>query len=228
MTTSSRSQTGAARFSRRAAAAALGGALLLPLRARAQDEAADGDAGSGIVEVPSFGARRSGPIDLLAGGVKNRQRGRAMTPVQLIIPEAAVDAVVEIGIITPDGVMQNPSGSWVVAWYDALGAPGLNDNVVMAGHLDYWDVGPAVFWNLPDLGSGSPMTLVMDDGEQIDYELASSRLYNVREELTPEVIQSDVTGPTGQETLTLITCGGEFDPVTGEYLYRQVVRSYKV
>lgn len=228
MTTPFRSQTGSARFSRRAAVAALGGALLLPLGARAQDESEGGDAGSGIAEVPSFGGRRPGPIDLLAGGVKNRQRGRAMTPVQLIIPDAAVDAVVEVGTITPDGVMQNPSGSWVVAWYDVLGAPGLNDNVVMAGHLDYWDVGPAVFWNVPNLGPGAPMTLVMDDGEQIDYALDSSRLYNVREELTPEVIQSDVTGPTGRETLTLITCGGEFDPVTGEYLYRQVVRSYAV
>jgi hypothetical protein len=44
-------------------------------------------------------------------------------------------------------------------------------------------------------------------------------------ELTPDVIQSDIVGDTGEETLTLITCGGDFDPVTGEYLQRWVVRA---
>lgn len=214
------------RFDRRAALAALGGALLLPLGARAQDDTEDADGGAGIAEVPSFGARRPGPIDLLAGGVK--RRGTPMTPIQLLIPDAGVDAVIEVGVVTPEGVMENPSGSWVVAWYEVLGAPGLNSNAVMAGHLDYWDVGPAVFWNLPNLGPGAPMTVVMENGEQISYALDSSRLYNVREELTPEVIQQNITGPTDREALTLITCGGEFDPVTGEYLYRQVVRSYQV
>ena len=33
------------------------------------------------------------------------------------------------------------------------------------------------------------------------------------EELTPDVIQKDIVGDTGEETLTLITCGGEFDPL---------------
>lgn len=220
-----RSQSRSARISRRAAlAGAVGSALLLPVRAFAQDEEETGDAPAGLAEVPSFGGRRPGPIDLLAGAAK--PRGRAMTPVQLLIPDAAVDAVVEVGTISDDGVMQDPSGSWVVSWYDVLGAPGLNDNVVMAGHVDYWDVGPAVFWNVPGLQSGAVMSLVMDDGEQMDYALDSIRLYDVRTELTPEVIQTEVVGSTGREALTLITCGGEFDGT--EYLQRYVVRSYKV
>jgi hypothetical protein len=225
MTQPSQLQTRTTRFSRRAAlSAAAGGALLLPMRAFAQDEAESGDGETGIAEVPSFGARRPGPIDFLSGG--RRQRGRAMTPAQLLIPDAGVDAVVEVGTISPDGVMQDPSGSWVVSWYDVLGAPGLNDNVVMAGHVDYWDVGPAVLYNVPGLQPGAAMSLIMDDGEQIDYAMESIRLYDVRTELTPEVIQTDVVGPTGREALTLITCGGEFDGT--EYLQRYVVRSYKV
>lgn len=222
----SRSQTGAARLSRRAAAAALGGALLLPLRARAQDDADEGDGGSGIAEVPSFGARRPGPIDMLAGGTK--RRGKPLTPIQYLIPEIGVDAVVEVGNITDDGVMLDPSGSWVIAWYEVLGAPGLNDNVVMAGHLDYWDVGPAVLYNLPSLQPGAGMSLVMEDGQQFDYALDYIRLYDVATELTPEVIQTEVVGPTDREAITMITCGGEFDYNAGHYLQRYVARAYKV
>ena len=46
-----------------------------------------------------------------------------------------------------------------------------------------------------------------------------------RRGLTPEVIQNDIVGDTGEETLTLITCGGTFDPATGEYNERWVVRA---
>lgn len=227
MTTPIRSQTGAARFSRRAAVAALGGALLLPLRTRAQDESDGGDAGSGIAEVPSFGGRRPGPIDLLAGGTKQR-RAKALTPIEYLVPDIGVDAVVEVGTITPEGVMEDPSGSWVMAWYEVLGAPGQESNVVMAGHLDYWDVGPAVLYDLPSLQAGAGMSLVMEDGQQFDYALDSINLYNVATDLTPEFIQTEVVGPTTREALTVITCGGEFDYEAGHYLQRYVARAYKV
>jgi sortase (surface protein transpeptidase) len=45
------------------------------------------------------------------------------------------------------------------------------------------------------------------------------------DQLTPEVIQQDIVGDTDQETLTLITCGGDFNPDTGEYNQRWVVRA---
>ncbi|MBL8128175.1 MAG: class F sortase, partial [Chloroflexia bacterium] len=47
-------------------------------------------------------------------------------------------------------------------------------------------------------------------------------------ELTPEVIANQVVGDTGQESLTLITCGGDFDAAAGEYLHRYVIRANKI
>jgi hypothetical protein len=35
----------------------------------------------------------------------------------------------------------------------------------------------------------------------------------------------EITGPTDTQSLTLITCGGAFDYVNGEYLQRTVVRA---
>ena len=49
--------------------------------------------------------------------------------------------------------------------------------------------------------------------------------YNVFTDLTPEVIQNDIVADTGYETLTLITCGGDFDPSTASYNQRWVLRA---
>jgi hypothetical protein len=53
-------------------------------------------------------------------------------------------------------------------------------------------------------------------------------MYDVATELTAEVIQTDIVGSTGQESLTIITCGGEFNPETAQYLQRWVVRANQI
>jgi hypothetical protein len=218
------------RLGRRALLLGAAGAVAtraLPVLAQ-DDEDDSGDGGNvRIAEVPSFGARRPGPVEARSGRTRPRTR-TTFIPVQLSIPAAAVDAPVEVGAITPDGVMLDPSGAWVVTWYDVLGAPGAGGNVVMSGHLDYWDVGPAVFYNVPSLAPGSLFNLYMVDGTEFVYELEWAQLFNVAFDLTPEVIARDVVGDTGREALTLITCGGEFDYNSGEYLYRWVIRANKV
>ncbi len=98
-------------------------------------------------EIPTTGARRPGPIVAVASGSGVR---RGVTPVAIQIAKAGVDAPIETGAII-DGMMQDPTGPWVVAWYDDLAALGEGGNAVMAGHVDYWDTGPAVFYNLVEL-----------------------------------------------------------------------------
>jgi sortase (surface protein transpeptidase) len=121
----------------------------------------------------------------------------------------------------------------VVSWYDQLGKIGQGGNVVMAGHVDYWNTGPngtagpAVFWDVRDLPAGDVIRVVGEDGKNYEYAVQWTQAYS-SEELTPDTIQKDIVGDTGEETLTLITCGGDFDPATGEYNKRWVVRATKV
>ena len=200
--------------------------------ALAQDDAADEAAPLALAEVPSHGAARPGPIrvnprqdDEDEEAAEEEPEG--VPPVAIQIDKAAVDATVErVDIV--DGVMQNPSGPWVVSWYEDLAALGEESNVVMAGHIDYWDTGPAVFYNLPKLVEGDIIRVIAEDGEVYEYEVQWSRLYNVETELTPEVIQEEVVGDTGEESLTLITCGGEFNYETGEYVSRMVLRATRI
>lgn len=203
--------------------------LLLPLAGvSAQDDSSQGQTQEVLSDVPTTGGRRPGPVILGASKVKESAPARAagFTPVELQADSIGLDAPVENGSIV-DGVMLDPSGPWVVSWYSQLGKAGQGGNVVMAGHVDYWDVGPAIFQGVPNLQPGDIIRVIGADGETIDYATDSNQLFTVAD-LTPEIIQSQITGDTGQETLTLITCGGDFDAAAGEYLHRRVVRAYKV
>jgi sortase (surface protein transpeptidase) len=201
--------------------------LLVSLLAPASFVAAqDDEETGGLPEVPTTGAARPGPIALDATPEAEEEEVEGVAPVGIQIEKIGVDAPIErVKII--DGVMQNPTGPWVVSWYDELPALGEGNNVVMAGHVDYYTVGPAVFYGFKDPGlvEGDRIRVTGEDGTVFEYAVQTSRLYNVATDLTPEVIEEEIVGETDEETLTLITCGGEFNYETGEYVSRMVVRA---
>jgi sortase (surface protein transpeptidase) len=202
--------------------------LLLPLvGAAAQESDADEDVATteALSEVQTTGARRPGPVILAATRVAmpEPEPVEGVAPVALQVDSVGVDAPIELGNVA-DGVMQDPSGPWVVSWYEPLGKVGEGGNVVMAGHVDYWNVGPAVFWDVRYLPEGDIIRVVGEDGKNYEYAVQWTQSY-MADQLTPEVIQGEIVGDTGEETLTLITCGGEFNPETGEYNQRWVVRA---
>ena len=176
----------------------------------------------GIGEVPTTDGLRPGPIGLNPAPAIQLD---GVLPLGIAIPAAFVDAPVETVQIV-DGVMQNPTGPFVVSWYEQTAKPGQGGNAVMAGHVDYWDVGPAVLYNLRNVVAGDEIVVSAGDGTTLTYEVDWMQTYEMAT-ITPEQIQ-EIVGPTDGEALTLITCGGEFDAATGEYLSRTVVRAVGV
>lgn len=162
--------------------------------------------------------------DLQAGplGLNPVSSDSGVVPVAIRIPDAAVDAVVERNEIV-DGVMLDPSGPWVVSWYQETGLLGDMDNTVMSGHLDYWDVGPAVFYTVGQLQQNASIYVTGEDGSSYTYAVDWVETYDI-EQLTSETIR-DIVGPTDYRGLTLITCGGAFDAERGQYLSRTIVRA---
>jgi sortase (surface protein transpeptidase) len=207
---------------------------LLPLSGVAAQESEETPRTEATSEVPTTGARRPGPVIMASVRAPSPEpEAEGFAPVEMQVESIDLAAPVEIGDIV-DGAMADPTGPWVVAWYEPLGLIGEGNNVVMSGHVDYWNTGPngtagpAVFWDVPDLAPGDVIRLIGEDGQEIEYEVEWNELYNFATDLTPEVIQEDIVGNTGQESLTLITCGGPFDPATGEYLERWVLRANMV
>ena len=209
----------------------------LPLSGLAAQETEETRGAEALAEVPTTGARRPGPVIFASVRVRasepSEPREEGFAPVEMQVESIGLDAPVEVGDIV-DGAMQDPTGPWVVSWYEPLGLVGEGENVVMSGHVDYWNTGPngtagpAVFFDVPDLQPGDVIRLIGEDGQEIDYAVEWTELYNVATDLTPEIIQEDIVGDTGQESLTLITCGGPFDAATGEYLERWVLRANQI
>ena len=141
------------------------------------------------------------------------------TPVRLQIPRIGVNAVVEaVGVDA--GVMGVPVNAWNVGWYPSISTPGEGTNVVLAGHRDWWGVGPVVFWNLSLLQPGDKIYLISADGTAATYQVSLSWLVDA--DIDAGLLVED----TGFEALTLITCGGTFNGAA--YDSRQIIRASRI
>ena len=159
------------------------------------------------------------PLSLFAGDGTIPEAAGVFAPVRIAIPAIGVDAAIETTPIA-DGAMGIPENPWNVGWYDGLAWPGDGGNVVMAGHVNWWNIGPTVFANLAGLGGGESIYLLGADGMGATYVVAA--VYAVPSS-TPS---TEVTASTGAETLTLITCTGSFNGT--EYDSRLIVRATRV
>jgi LPXTG-site transpeptidase (sortase) family protein len=173
---------------------------------------------TGKGEIPTTGGMRPGPV----GPNPPKARRRGVTPVAITIETAQVDSEIEqVDIV--NGVMQNPSGPYIVAWYRGLGKLGEDKNIVMSGHVDYYNAPNAVFQYLGQLQEGDKIEVTGANGETYTYTVEWMRNYEVAA-LDQNAID-EIVGDTDGEKLTLITCTGTFDPSTSEYDTRLVVRA---
>ena len=169
-------------------------------------------------EMPTYGGARSGPV-----GTKPSQFSSASrtAPASISVEKAQIQAEIEqLEII--NGTMENPTGPWVVSWYKETAELGETGNVVVAGHINYWNVGPAVFYSISDLVAGDEVVMTGENGSTFTYAVETNDTYSV-EDLVSGLI-TELVAPTDSQVLTMITCGGEFDYENGEYLSRTVVR----
>ncbi len=134
------------------------------------------------------------------------------------IPRISVDAPIQEKGVTADGTMESPNGPNDVAWYGFTAKSGLGGNAVFSGHVDYINHGPAVFWDLKKLQDGDEIEVVLLDGVVLQYRVSAIQTYGV-----DDIPMQEVLAPTATESVTLITCGGQF--AAGSYSQRLVLRA---
>jgi LPXTG-site transpeptidase (sortase) family protein len=146
------------------------------------------------------------------------------SPLQrLIIPAAGIDAPVVVKGVDAAGVMQSPDNAYDTAWYDFSAKPGYGGNAVFSGHVDYINVGKAVFWELKDLNEGDEIHVRLEDGTVYRYAVNFKQQYDAATAPVEEIV-----GPTPRETITLITCSGTFSNVSHQYDKRLIVRAERI
>lgn len=125
--------------------------------------------------------------------------------------------------VNSKGELDTPINIFDVGWYEASGLPGQGGTMIIDGH----NGGPhvlGVFKKLPDLGEGDVITVERGDG--IIYR------YMVVENVTVPLDESDAymstaakTPQFGKESISLISCTGEWSQQQRTYLSRQFVRA---
>jgi LPXTG-site transpeptidase (sortase) family protein len=101
------------------------------------------------------------------------------------------------------------------------GLPNKGGNVVMAGHVDYINYGPAVFWRLHELEPGDTVEIKLEDGTTVTYKIEFNKQIEAAAADWTPIVQA-----TADESITLITCGGEFE--AGHYNNRQIIWGRRV
>ncbi|WP_432546172.1 class F sortase [Kineococcus sp. SYSU DK004] len=144
-------------------------------------------------------------------------------PVGLRIPDLGVDApLVDVGV-RDDGAFDVPADGDVVGWYRWSAAPGGEGTTVVAGHVDTAAAGPGALYPLAGVAEGARVEVLLADGSTAAYEVVARR--SVEKTALP---LDEVFRRAGPHELVVVTCGGDFDPVTRSYEDNVVVRAQPV
>jgi sortase (surface protein transpeptidase) len=140
-------------------------------------------------------------------------------PVRISIPAIGLDTeVVPVGT-DADGAMSSPEDPDTVAWYSLGPGLGIGGNIVFAGHVD-WGGRLRAFGLLNRLGEGDEITVWDAVGDSERYVVESSHWVEANGAAVDEIF-----GITESPSMTLITCGGTFDPWAHQYLHRLIVKA---
>ena len=124
------------------------------------------------------------------------------------------------------GELDTPRNIFDVGWFQNSGKPGQGGTMLIDGH----NGGPhvhGVFKDLPNLVSGDLITVERGDGAIYTYEVVENNSVLLSE--SDAYMATALKSPErGTESLTLISCTGEWSQQQGTYLSRQFVRALLV
>lgn len=128
--------------------------------------------------------------------------------------------------INSKGELGTPNNIFDVGWYEASGLPGQGGTLLIDGH----NGGPhvlGVFKNLPALEAGDIITVERGDGVVFHYSVVENK--EVPLDQSNEYMATAMKSPeAGKESVTLISCTGEWSQSRGTYLSRQFARAVLV
>ena len=138
-------------------------------------------------------------------------------PTELEIPDIGVRTrLIRLGI-TKAGTLQVPGSPAVAGWFTGSPRPGATGSSVIAGHIDSTS-GPGVFYRLRELRPGDLVYVQRGHASMAVFKVTAVQTF-----LKTQFPTAEVYGAVPNAQLRLITCGGTFDPATGNYLSNVVV-----
>ena len=128
--------------------------------------------------------------------------------------------------VNTSGELDTPRNIFDVGWYEASGKPGQGGTLMIDGH----NGGPhvhGVFKNLPDLATGDIIKVERGDGAIFNYKVVENKTVPLED--SDAYMSAAARSPEpGTESVTLITCTGEWSSKQQTYLSRQFTRAILV
>ena len=125
--------------------------------------------------------------------------------------------------VNASGELATPNNIFDVGWYEASGKPGQGGTMIIDGH----NGGPhvhGVFKDLPNLTEGDIITIERGDGTILNYRVVENETVALADADAYMAVAARSPEP-GVESVTLISCTGEWSQQQGTYLSRQFVRA---
>lgn len=149
---------------------------------------------------------------------------RTPRPVELRIPAIDVNVPVDVVGLDAAGQVEVPVDVTRSGWYRFSAKPGSGEgSTVIVGHVDGVDQGAGAFYDLRSLNPGDTITVTRADDRRVTYEVVARERFD-----KDRVPLRELFSRSGPERLTLITCGGPFDPASLEYTDNIVVTAVPV
>lgn len=149
-------------------------------------------------------------------------RPRYLTIEKLGIKKARILAM----NVTNTGELDTPRNIFDVGWYSKSGKPGMGGTMIIDGHNGGPNVS-GVFKRLPSLSNGDLITIERGDGLIFKYKVVENKSVLLSE--ADSYMSTAAKSPEeGKESVTLITCTGEWSQKRKTYLSRQFTRAVLV
>jgi len=123
--------------------------------------------------------------------------------------------------LEPDGQMEIPDET-EIGWYQYGATAGQPGATVLAAHVS-WNRTSGPFAQLGRVEPGEQIEVALDDGSVRRYEVTERAVYGKL-----ELPRERLWRTTGDETLVLITCGGDYNPDIRRYRENIVVYAVPV
>jgi hypothetical protein len=139
----------------------------------------------------------------------------------LVIDRLSINSPITPREIVDQKTMETPLTPEEVSSYDFSFLTGLDDQVVLAGHLSFVGSGPAVFARLNELVAGDTIQII-SDGKVSNYIVVKNTTIDM-----PFSVDTVVRETQYFHGVTLITCAGEFS-LENHYSQRQIVQAISI
>jgi hypothetical protein len=170
--------------------------------------------------LPARAGKPSQAANVPVSSARLADHASVLTPMPARIRIAAialVGQIIPVGITSRGMAMEIPPNVQTVGWYRYGPSPGQPGSAILVGHVDSSAQGPGIFFRLRELLPGAVVRVDFRAEAPIRFRVVARRFYP-KGDLPPIIFARD-----GRPVLTLITCGGTFDPIRRQYAENIVV-----